>query len=141
MKGKKGATSSQKFSSSSTSTSSNSQKVNKIKEYQEKYGMSLMEAKAAVDADEAKANQGANGANGTSGPVVQNQGNVSGVVISPTSSDNPLPQTCGLGLDKSAFEQPQKTPSSEDVADLKRQLLQGKITRAEFDEKMAELKK
>ena len=71
-------------------------------------------------------------------------------VESSQASSTPLPHTVGLGLvppekqivvEPSKVETPAPQSGSSDLSELKRQLLQGKITREEFDAKRAELNK
>lgn len=134
--------------------SSSDSRVEKIKKVQAETGLGLVEAKRIVDNREA---------------AIKNAMEQYGMTREEAeiatgynkSDDNPISQLGlppGLGLNvqqaqqglAQSQQQPQSAPVAEqpkpqvdnsaEIAELKRQLLQGKITRAEFDEKLAELK-
>ena len=135
-------------------------KVDKIKKVQEETGLGLVEAKRIVDNKEAAVKKAmemygmtreeaeeATGYNKPATPADQFVGMGLGLNVQQAQQGlNQSAPAASNDFDKQAMENARaNTPTSiqssgDEVADLKRQLLQGKITRAEFDEKLAEIK-
>ena len=101
-----------------------------VKNAMEQYGMTREEAEIATGYNKSDDN-----------PISQ-LGLPPGLGLNVQQAQQGLAQSQPQSQSAPVVEQPKpQVDNSAEIADLKRQLLQGKITRAEFDEKLAELKK